>query len=184
MNPDPWHEFEQLVSCETSWHADSEPLAWPLADAKAQALAERNIATLATVAALEERRADNNDDDDPVVQELARLDAKLTALVDIVNRLVLPDGQLPSRQPIRLNALGAVVPGELAPNDGGWLLRLRFDVCRSLPLELPGMVARRFDDGHVFVAFQSLGESVAASLERLVFRQHRRKVAVARQSVS
>lgn len=182
MNANPWQEFEQLVSCDASWHADSEPLPWPLPDALAQSLAERNVATLATIAALEERRADPSDDDSPMVQELVRLDAKLTALVDIVNRLVLPDSQLPLRHPIRLNALGAVVPPKLAPADGGWLLRLRFDVCRSVPLELPGYVVRRFDDGHVFVAFQSLGESVAASLERLVFRQHRRKVAVARHS--
>lgn len=184
MNADPWHEFEQLVSCDARWHADSEPLAWPLSHPLAQALAERNNATLATITALEERRSDNPDDDSPVVQELVRLDAKLTALVDIVNRLVLPDNQLPPRHPIRLNALGAVVPTTLAPTDGGWLLRLRFDVCRSVPLELPGYTVRRFDDGHVFLAFQMLGESVAASLERLVFRQHRRKVAVARQSAS
>jgi hypothetical protein len=182
MNANPWHEFEQLVTCDARWHADSEPLPWPPPAALLQALTERNAATLATIAALEERRADTSDDDNPVVQELARLDAKLTALVDIVDRLVLPDSQLPPRRPIRFNALGAVAPAELAPADGGWLLRLRFDVCRSVPLELPGYVARRFDDGHVFLAFHTLGESVAASLERLVFRQHRRKVAVARQS--
>lgn len=182
MNANPWHEFEQLVTCDARWHADSEPLPWPPPTALLQALTERNAATLATIAALEERRADTSDEDNPVVQELARLDAKLTALVDIVDRLVLPDSQLPPRRTIRFNALGAVTPVELAPVDGGWLLRLRFDVCRSVPLELPGYVARRFDDGHVFLAFQTLGESVAASLERLVFRQHRRKVAVARQS--
>ena len=183
MSMTAWDEFEQRLSCEASWYADSAPLAWPLPEALVQRLAERNVAALATLAALEERRADNTDDDSPMMQELVRLDAKLTALVDIVNRLVLPDKHLPSRQPIRFNALGAVLPAALVPAGEALLLRLRFDVCRSLPLELPARRQRQFDDGQVFVAFESLGDGVAASLERLVFRQHRRKVAVTRQAL-
>ncbi|KRE90908.1 hypothetical protein ASG87_01865 [Frateuria sp. Soil773] len=177
-----WDDFEQRLSCEDHWHADSEPLAWPVSDTLALRLAERNAATLASIAALEERRADGADDDNPVMQELQRLDAKLTALVDIVNRMVLPADQLPPRQWLRFNALGAVLPEALVPPDApALLLRLRFDACRSLPLELPARVASRLGDGRVFVAFVSLGEDIAASLDRLVFRHHRRKVAVARQ---
>ena len=61
------------------------------------------------------------------------------------------------------------------------LLRLRFDVCRSLPLELPAQVERRFDDGRVFVVFAPLSDVLGDAIERLVFRHHRRKVAEARQ---
>lgn len=182
MNADVWNAFEQLLSCEASWYADSTPLAWPVGDALVQRLAERNAATLATIAALEERRTDPADDDSPMLQELARLDAKITALVDIVNRLVLPDGELPARQYVRFNALGAVIPVALIPPGEALLLRLRFDVCRSVPLELPARVLRQLDGGAVFVGFESLGDGVAASLERLVFRQHRRRVAVERQA--
>jgi hypothetical protein len=182
MDMNPWDEFEQRLSCEASWYADSAPLEWPLSETLVQRLTERNTAALATLAALDERRADSTEDDSPVMQELVRLDAKLTALVDIVNRLVLPDNHLPPRQPIRFNALGAVLPAALVPAGDALLLRLRFDVCRSLPLELPARPVRQLADGEVFVAFEALGESVAASLERLVFRQHRRKVAVTRQA--
>ena len=181
MDTTAWDEFEQRLSCDASWHADSSPLAWPIPDETAQRLSERNAAALATLAALDERRSDSAEDDSPVMQELARLDAKLTALVDIVNRLVLPDTHLPPRQPIRFNALGAVVPASLVPSGEAFVLRLRLDVSPSLPLELPARPVRRLADGTVFVAFESLGEGVCASLERLVFRQHRRKVAVARQ---
>jgi len=181
MQDDAWQTFSERLSCNGSWHADSEPLAWPVSAALAQRLAERNTATLATIAALEERRAENTDDDSPVMQELLRLDAKLTALVDIVNRMVLPADQLPARQPLRFNAIGAALPDALVPQgSAALLLRLRFDACRSLPLELPSRVVRRLDDGQVFVTFEALGEGVAASLERLVFRHHRRKVAGAR----
>lgn len=176
-----WDQFEQRLSCEDHWRADSEPLAWPLPEALGLRLAERNAATLATIAALEERRADS-DDDSPVMQELQRLDAKLNALIEMVNRLALPAAVLPARQPIRFNALGAVLPPTLVPPGEALLLRLRFDACPGAPLELPAQIARRFDDGRVFVAFIGLGDGVAASLERLVFRHHRRKVAGARQS--
>jgi hypothetical protein len=182
MTASAWNEFEQRLACEDSWHADSQPLVWPVPDALVSRLNERNTAALAAVAALEERRADSADDDNPVMQELLRLDAKLNALIDMVNRVALPSDALPPRQALRFNAIGAVLPSPLAPTDDALLLRLRFDACPSVPLELPARVERRFDDGRAFVAFHALGDGVAASLERFVFRHHRRKVAGARQS--
>jgi Atypical PilZ domain, cyclic di-GMP receptor len=182
MTASAWNEFEQRLACEGSWHADGQPLAWPVPESLAQRLAERNAAALASVAALEERRAENADDDSPVMQELLRLDAKLNALIDMVNRVALPAGALPPRQALRFNAIGAVLPAALVPAGGALLLRLHFDACPGVPLELPARVERRFDDGGAFVAFHALGDSVAASLERFVFRHHRRKVAGARQA--
>jgi len=182
MTTSAWNEFEQRLACEDSWHADSQPLAWPVPESLAQRLAERNTAALASVAALEERRAENVDDDSPVMQELLRLDAKLNALVDMINRVALPADALPPRQPLRFNAIGAVLPAALVPAGEALLLRLRFDACPGVPLELPARVERRFDDGGAFVAFHAMGDGVAASLERFVFRHHRRKVAGARQA--
>lgn len=184
MTASAWNEFEQRLACEGQWHADSQPLAWPLPEGLAQRLAERNTAALASVAALEERRADNAEDDNPVMQELARLDAKLNALIDMINRVAMPADTLPPRQALRFNAIGAVLPASLAPAGDGLLLRLHFDACPGVPLELPAHLERRFDDGSTFVAFQALGEGVAASLERFVFRHHRRKVAGARLAAS
>jgi len=181
MTASPWDEFEQRLACEDSWRADSEPLAWPVPEALALRLAERNTAALASVAALEERRSETADDDNPVVQELLRLDAKLNALIDMVNRIALPAGTLPPRHTLRFNAIGAVVPAALVVAGDALLLRLRFDACPGVPLELPARVVHHFDDGRAFVAFHALGDGVAASLERLVFRHHRRKVAGARQ---
>ncbi|MCX7513137.1 PilZ domain-containing protein [Frateuria hangzhouensis] len=182
MSANTWNEFEQRLACEDSWPADSQALAWPFPEALTQRLAEHNAAALASVAALEERRADNADDDSPVMQELQRLDAKLNALIDMINRMALPADALPPRQSLRFNAIGAVLPAALAPAGEALLLRLRFDACPGMPLELPARIERRFDDGRIFVAFEALGDGVAASLERFVFRHHRRKVAGARQA--
>ena len=182
MTASAWDQFEQRLACEDSWHADSQALAWPVPEALTTRLAERNAAALATVTALEERRADSADDDNPVMQELLRLDAKLNALIDMINRVALSADALPSRQPLRFNAIGAVIPDTLVPAGEALLLRLRFDACPSAPLELPARIGRRLDDDRTFVAFHALGEGVAASLERFVFRHHRRKVAGARQA--
>ncbi|MGH8157248.1 MAG: PilZ domain-containing protein [Rhodanobacter sp.] len=182
MQDDAWQAFSERVSCEDSWHVDSEPLAWPLPDAMAQAMAERNMATLATIAALSERHADLAEDDSPVMQELQRMDAKLSALIDLVNHLLVPLSNLPSRQSLRFNAIGAVLPAALVPaDDASLLLRLRFDECRSLPLELAARVDRQLDDGRIFVVFVRQSEAQGDAIERLVFRYHRRKVAESRQ---
>ncbi|MEO8811227.1 MAG: PilZ domain-containing protein [Rhodanobacter sp.] len=181
MGASRWDEFEQRVSVEELLHVAAEPLAWPVPPEQALWLAERNGNTLAAIAALEERRVDAADDDNPLVQEMRRMDAKLTALVDIVNRLLTPADTLPSQRLVRFNARGAVLPAGVAPAGEAILLSLRFDHCRSLPLDLPAQRESQWDDGRVFVSFPTLNDALGDAIERLVFRHHRRKVAEARQ---
>ncbi|MEY2169449.1 MULTISPECIES: PilZ domain-containing protein [unclassified Rhodanobacter] len=183
MTASSWDEFDQRLSSEEHLHADSEPLAWPPSPELLQRLAERNANTLATLAALEERRADLGDDDNPLMQEILRMDAKLTALVEIVNQLLAPAAALPPRRTLRFNAVGAVLPAALLPAGEGLLLRLRFDACRSLPLELAGRMVRTADESRGFVEFAVQGDATSDAIERLVFRHHRRKVAEARQQL-
>jgi hypothetical protein len=183
MDASSWDEFEQRVSCDESLHVDSEAMPWPDAQAHQARLAERNLNTLSAIAALEERYAET-DDDNPLMLEIQRMDAKLTALVDIVNHLLVPASVLPPRHALRFNAIGALLPAALVPAGDALIVRLRFDVCRSLPLELAARVERRLDNGHVFVVFAAPGDVLGDAIERLVFRHHRRKVAETRQLTS
>ena len=183
MTASSWDEFDQRLSSEEQLPADSEPLAWPPSPELLQRLAERNANTLATLAALEERRTDLGDDDNPLMQEVLRMDAKITALVEIVNQLLVPGATLPPRQTLRFNAVGVLLPAAWVPSGEGLLLRLRFDACRSLPLELAGRVERVLDDGRSFMEFATPGDAIGDAIERLVFRHHRRKVAEARQQL-
>lgn len=176
-----WDDFQQRVSCEENLHVDSEPLAWPPSTAQQLHMVERSMNTLSAIAALEERVVETGDEDNPLMQEMLRMDAKLTALTDIVNQLLVPPDSLPPRQVLRLNVVGALLPAALVPPGDALVLRPRFDVCRSLPLELPARIEQRFPDGQVFVAFALLGDVLSDAIERLVFRHHRRKVAEARQ---
>ncbi|HEU4671165.1 MAG TPA: PilZ domain-containing protein [Dyella sp.] len=183
MTPSLWPDFAERVSVSDALRV-AVTMRDPESDAHALARqAERNVAAMASIAALEERRPEP-EDDGPVMQELARLDAKLNALVELVGRALQPAGSLPPRVPVRFNALGIVVPAEVLPAGQELCVRLHPDVCPSLTLELPAVLERRLDDGQAFLAFRPLGEPHAAALERLVFRTHRRKIAEARQSLT
>ena len=180
MHDEKWQEFSQRMAYEGSLHMAVEPL-----DDTPDALAgynERNLHVLRALASLDERRTESGgEDDNPLMQELLRMDSKINVLMEVVNRLLIPIAQLPGLHVVRFNALGVLVPqSALPPTDRPLLVRLHFDACRALPLELPGHLERRLDDASVFIAFIESSETVEDGLERFVFRHHRRKVAEAR----
>ncbi len=181
MTDSAWNEFQQLLACEGDWLAEAEAVSLPLDGRVAAGYIERNLSALGMLDALEERAADLSDEDNPMVLEMARLDAKLTALVHIINRVLIPDALTRPRHALRFNAIGALLPPELAPAGPSLLLRIRLDGCPSLPLEFPASVERRLPNGRVFVTFETISEALREALERLVFRHHRRRVAVTRQ---
>jgi len=180
MGDEAWQAFSQRVVFEDSLPLTLEP--WAGRDG-AELVEEHNLQVLATLAALDERRPEPGEESGALMQELARLDGKLNALMEIVGRLLMPDHALPRRWPIRFNAVGAEVPAALwDARPGAHLLKIHFDACRALPLTLPVVPADGPADGRIFLAFDAPGPAVGEGLEKLVFRQHRRKVAEARQS--
>ena len=181
MQEEMWHEFSQRMTYEGVLHIGVDSLK-SMPDALALAgYNERNLHVLRALASLDERRAENgSDEDSPMMQELLHMDSKINVLMEIVNRLLIPVALLPARHPIRFNALGVVVPQGMLPEADQLLVRLHFDACRALPLELPSQLVRRLDDGNAFVSFFQPSELVGDGLERFVFRHHRRKVAEAR----
>jgi hypothetical protein len=180
MSDEGWLEFSERVAWDARFHATCE--AGPRPDAAALALInDRNASVLVAVSALMDRRSDTSEDDSPLTQEVARLDAKLNVLMEIVNRLLLPQSGLPPRISLRFNASGAVLPWDGLPSVGQTaLLKIHFDACRALPLELPCIRLAGPTDGKGFLGFEGLTEPVRDGIERLVFRQHRRQVAEAR----
>ncbi|KAF1005527.1 MAG: hypothetical protein GAK28_03280 [Luteibacter sp.] len=180
MGDEGWKAFSDRVAWDARFHAVCEPAA-RLDAAELALVNDRNASVLVAVSALMERRSETGEEDSPLSQEVARLDAKLNVLMEIVNRLLLPQSGLPARLPLRFNAFGAVLPWDgLPPVGQAVMLRLHFDACRALPLELPGVRLPGPSDGRGFVGFEGLSEAVRDGIERLVFRQHRRQVAEAR----
>lgn len=176
-----WQAFSERVTWQGQPHLAIEPFA--AAPEDVARLNERSLHVLRTLASLDERRVENaGDDADPVMQELQRMDSKLNVLLDIVDRLLLPASVLPPRHPVSFNAVGLVVPAGLLAPDGNLLVRLHFEACRALPLELPAQPGKALGNDNVFLYFRQLSEAVEDGLERFVFCHHRRKVAEARLS--
>jgi hypothetical protein len=174
-----WQQFSERMAYEGSLHIAVEAF-----QATRDAVArhnERNLHILRTLASLDERRTEGGaDDDSPVMQELQRMDSKINVLLEIVDRLLLPEASLPSRHTVRFNAVGLTLPQHLLPSSDSLLIRLHVDSCRALPLELPALRGQSSDDDNSFVYFCQLSELVEDGLERFVFCHHRRKVAEAR----
>jgi hypothetical protein len=185
MQDDSWQAFSERVTFEDGLHVScvAMPASW--GDLQLSVMRERNLNVLGTLAVFSERRADTTDDESPVAQEMLRLDSKLNVLMAMLDQLLQRDATLPPRQPVRFNAIGALLPRSLWPaNQVHGLLRLHFDGCLALPLELPARLVQERDGYHVFAAFESLDDATGDALERLVFRHHRRKVAGRRQGTA
>jgi hypothetical protein len=183
MTQDIHQAFADQVSYEGLLHVSCEIAAMP-EPRELVLLNERNASLLLTLASLVDRRADGVEEDSALNQELARLDAKLNAVIELVNRLALPSVDLPPRIPVRFNALAAELPRRFLPApDSRVMLRIHFDACRALPLELPGRVQEGSAGELGLVAYDGLAETVREAILKLVFRQHRRQVAEARHTV-
>jgi len=182
MTQDIHQAFADQVSYEGLLHVACE-VATALEPRELALLNERNASLLLTLASLVERRAEGVEEDSALNQELARLDAKLNAVIELVNRLALPSIDLPPRIPVRFNALAAELPRRFLPAPGSRvMLRIHFDACRALPLELPGHVLAGAGEDLGLVAYDGLAEIVREAVLKLVFRQHRRQVAEARHT--
>lgn len=173
-----WQAFSERVTYEDGLHASCVALHEPIGELQLAAMRERNLSVLATLSVFGERRIDAQDEENAVVQELQRLDGKINVLMAMLDQLLRRDAELPPRQDIRFNAIGAVLPRGMWPaGQSHALVRFHFDGCLALPLELPARLEQERDQDHTFVAFEFLDDLSGDAIERLVFRHHRRKVA-------
>lgn len=173
-----WQDFSERVTYEDDLHVDCAPLPSAFGDSQLAAMREGNLSVLQTLAVFGERRGELPDEESLVAQELLRLDSKLNVLMAMLDQLLRRDTELPPRLPVAFNALGAVLPRAVWPTGATRaLLRLHFDGCLALPLQLPAQLVQDRDENHIFVAFESIDDVTCDAVERLVFRHHRRKVA-------
>jgi hypothetical protein len=176
-----WKEFSDRMTYQANPHIAVDAFDFVREDIAR--LNERSLHVLRTLASLDEKKPENaGDNDDPMMQELQRMDSKLNVLLDIVDRLLMPATLLPAREAVSFNAIGIVLPESLVPASETLCIRMHFDTCRALPLELPARFGRPLNDGLNFVYFCELSELVEDGLERFVFCHHRRRVAEARMT--
>ncbi|MGH8148156.1 MAG: PilZ domain-containing protein [Rhodanobacteraceae bacterium] len=180
MANDAWQSFNDRIAWEGTVHVECEILDAPLDSTEIARLEAMNARVLTTLDTLGDRGGEPQEDETAVA--LARIDTKLNVLLEMFNRHLLGHLQLPPRRTVRFNARGILIEDWTPPDPGtAMLVRMHFDACIGLPLELPGHTATSPQHVGGFVTFDALDDDVRQSIEHLVFRQHRRQLADARR---
>ncbi|GAP65255.1 hypothetical protein MBSD_n0544 [Mizugakiibacter sediminis] len=184
MDHEALRRFEEHIAYEGAL-----PLAWtPQAQAPAGAelarLFETDLTVLGVVAARDERHRAEAAEDGVPSPELAWIDAKLNLLLELVGALLARERTPPPPRALRLNSHGVAWEDAAPPPSGAHgIVALHLDACPAVPLRLPGRVAPRAPhERRCVVLFHELPAPLREALERLVFRDHRRRIAEARHA--
>ena len=175
---------------------DEMPLDWEAVDQlppgpRLATLNASNEALLRVQEGLEEP-ARSSEESQEIAQEFQRLDAKLNLMLELMAEWLRRQGDLPPAVPLRFNARGIAWEADTPPAPDT-LVRIRLFVCPTLPkpLVLHARVLRHEpcdESGHgtgamatrAVAEFLQLSPAAVDGLERLVFRRHRRQVALLR----
>ena len=146
---------------------------------------ESNEELLRSVSVLEEYAQDSSDDNSVMNHEIVRIECKVDMLMDMVASLLHEHIDMPDSAPIRLGGNGVQWVSETVPAIGTHV-QVSFFLNRKFPnpVVLFGQVVKSKDDDeyNVTVIFEHMVESVQSLLDKQVFRQHRRAVALERHT--
>jgi len=166
------------------------PLSWQpvdhLAPSRIIRIDESNEELLQFIAVLEEHRAESPDEEPGAhVHELERIEYKINLLLDMVAHILAGQLKMPDIIAVRMSATAIQWQDEKPPMVGSRLLmEIYLNPKFPQPLRLTGVVhnAPPSPEGfNTLVSFEHMSEAVRSWLEKLIFRQHRRAIAHARQ---
>lgn len=173
---------------------DALPLLWlpqPLAAGSELArLNADNHQLLGAESSLDEVRLNDvlKDESPALLQELQRLEFKLNILLRLTAQVAMQNEALPPRCMVRLTPKGLEWEGaEEAPVGATGLLKLYINAALPQPLSLPCLVVAERHGAASRVAqmrFVGVSEVVADLLEKLIFRHHRRLIAVSKHATA
>lgn len=167
-------------SLPIAWEARSETGAeWELARAS-----EQNEHLLRYANLLGEQHRERLDDETEADSRLSRIESKVDLLVDLFSRLLEQGENTMQASPVRLSG-AAIEWRSSTPPDPGIAIWIQLQLDRRLPgaLRLPARVLEvtaEGDEKRITAGFQTLGEGVQDQLEKIIFRHHRRQVALSR----
>jgi hypothetical protein len=125
------------------------------------------------------------DESPALIHELQRLEFKLNVLLRLTAELARRDHHWPPAHPVRLSAHGIEWSGEDAPSPGSTgMVDVYINGALPQPLRFPAtVIGEGVDQNGVRVArlqFANLSQQVVESLDRFIFRHHRRSIAGAK----
>ncbi|MGB1341849.1 MAG: PilZ domain-containing protein, partial [Pseudomonadales bacterium] len=151
---------------------------------------ERNFSLLKTHALEDFQRREIDAEFEGIASEIERIDQKMNLITELLCDLLTVEAKIPPPRPLLLSSDGVQFvpdsPLPLKPQDWALFeLYLMDDVPRPLKL-----MVRVVDnnpeapENAVTLSFADLSDGVQSMLGRLVFRHHRREVALARQNAA
>ncbi len=168
------------------------PAAWtpgPLAEGLALArLNADNHQLLAAEASLDEVRVPEalKDESPALLHELQRLEFKINILLRLTSEISVRGSGLPPAERVRLSSHALEWFGERAPAQGAsGLLALYINPALPQAVRIPSVVeSQRTAEGErvAQLRFVGLSEALVHSLDKLIFRHHRRLIAGARHA--
>jgi len=172
-------------------YQDCIPIAWKALQtrpnpAEIVLLQNSNDEILKALYALDESRMETDDPHDLQVQQLMRMDAKINFLMDMVGQLLLKSLVLPEQHNVSLLSTGVHWDDKHAPKVDEYIhIELYLKINYPKPLILPAVVNSvdnvSAEEFKITASFEDLTTSVEESLEKLIFRHHRRLIAMTRQ---
>lgn len=171
-------------------YEDMLPLRWRGVDVRHTTvelarLQETNDEILRTLGMLDEYLSETSEEHAPLSQEMLRVETKLNLLLALVGQLFTLHYPQPPARPVKLSpqAVEWVAADGLPLGDYG-VVELYLSPRCPRPLVLPGVVRKveALPGGHAIgVEFLGLGDAVTERLEKIIFRHHRRSIALARR---
>ena len=150
-------------------------------------LNQRNLSLLQSLLLNDDRVLDVEPELEPLAFKIERLDQKMTLLTELLSDLLRTQTLLPAEKLVRVSAKGIsweVSEDDLHPDQ---LLQIDLYLLDEVPrpLQIIGLIvgrepSRANSDYRITMSFVELSETVDSLMGRLVFRHHRREVAMAR----
>ncbi len=171
-------------------YEDCLPLSWNALNSKPDsavllAIQNENEETLKVICSLDEVHHENDDPQGVHAQQLMRLDAKVNFLMDMVGQLLLNSLTIPAATKMSLSADGIQWIDRQALDIGDYIhVQLYLKVKYPNPVILPALVksVTRVEGGYKITSeFDSLSTGVEEWIEKLIFRHHRRAIALSRR---
>jgi len=171
-------------------YEDMLPLRWRMLDSRHTTLElgrlqDNNDDVLRIIGVLDERLSESGEEHAPLSQEMVRVETKLNLLLALLGQLFTLHYPQPPIKPVKLSAGNVEWVAEEGARIGDYgVVELYLSPRCPRPLIFPGSVvkAEPVAQGYsIGVDFGDLSDVVRERLEKIIFRHHRRGIALARR---
>jgi hypothetical protein len=189
FSPDPFSEglsFEDHLPCAIESRVEPPSLA------ERVRLNDRNFSLLKTHALEDYQRRDIDYELEGIASEIERIDQKMNLMTELLCDLLSAEAQIPAPRALAISMAGLQLrpaAGETY-REGDWVILNLFLIqgvprplkllARVVPMQGNALAAPESATSPLTFSFVDLSDGVASLLGRLVFRHHRREVALKR----